>query len=111
MSALEEQARQPVLVGTRVDWVAADLLRRDVVDGPMNCPSRPTRSDVLWVRPKSARYAVFAAVGVVEQDVARLDVAMHEAAAVRGVERVGDLGGDRDRGRGLEGALAAQSAP
>ena len=41
-----------------------------------------------------------------EQDVAGLDVAVDEAAAVGGVERGGDLADDPDRARGRERALA-----
>ena len=41
-----------------------------------------------------------------DEDVARLDVAMDEAADVRGVERAGDLAGDRERALGLEPAVA-----
>ena len=44
----------------------------------------------------------------VEQDVGGLDVAMDEAARVRGVERGGHRGDDRRRALGLEPALAAQ---
>jgi hypothetical protein len=42
-----------------------------------------------------------------EQDVARLDVAVDEAAAVRRVERGGDLADDGHRAARLERALAA----
>ena len=43
-------------------------------------------------------------VAVADEDVARLDVAVHEAGRVRGVERVRDLGGRRS-------VRAASSAP
>ena len=43
-----------------------------------------------------------------DQDVGRLDVAVHEPGGVRGVERVGDLGDDARGPRGLEAALAPQ---
>ena len=49
------------------------------------CPALARRrgrvSEAHWVRPKSARYAVLAAVLLVDEDVRRLDVAMDEAAA------------------------------
>ena len=44
----------------------------------------------------------------VDQHVARLDVAVHEAARVRGVERRCDLSDQRDRPRGLQPAVAAK---
>ena len=44
----------------------------------------------------------------VEQDVRRLDVAVHESARVRRVERCGDLRADRDRPRRLERALRSE---
>ena len=41
-----------------------------------------------------------------EQDVRRLDVAVHEAVRVRGVERAADLRDDLRGALGLEPALA-----
>ena len=49
--------------------------------------------------PKSATIGV----PVVQQDVLRLDVAMHDAAAVRVLERVGDFA--RDAHRVVDGQL------
>ena len=75
---------------------------------PISCPSAGPRSATLWVSPKSARYACSRPALLVEQDVRRLHVAVDEPLRVRGVERVGDLRGDRDRARRLERALATQ---
>src|SRR5262249_49331661 len=46
--------------------------------------------------------------GLVEQDIRRLHVPMHESLRVRSVERRGDLSADRDGWRRLERALCAQ---
>ena len=47
-------------------------------------------------------------VVVVEQDVGRLDVAVHEAAPVRRVERAGDLAEQRQRARRANEAVALE---
>ena len=43
-----------------------------------------------------------------DEDVRRLDVAVHEPRGVRGVERVGDLGDHARGARGVEPALAPE---
>ncbi len=45
----------------------------------------------------------------VQQDVLGLDVAVHDPGGVRGGQRVGDVGGDGDRGLGGHPALALQA--
>jgi hypothetical protein len=46
--------------------------------------------------PELGQVGVIAVALLVEQDVARLDVAVHQAALVGSVERLGELGGDAD---------------
>ncbi len=50
-------------------------------------------------------------VGVAEQDVRGLDVAVDDPARVRGVERAGDLGDDVHRAAGVETAGGADERP
>ena len=106
--ALEQQAGQAVLVGAAVERLAADLLRRDVVDRAHELAVGGTALGRALRQAEVGQVAVLAPVLAVEQDVAGLDVAMDEAAAVGGVQRIGDLGGDRDRPGRVERALAAQ---
>ncbi len=47
--------------------------------------------------------------GGVQQDVLRLDVAVHDARGVRGGQRVRHVGGDRDGGLGQQPAFAFQA--
>ena len=75
-----------------VDRSALDLLRREVLRG---AERRVRRGQVVAGLRDAEVGDEHAAVGR-QQDVRRLDVAVDDAAAVRGVERVGDLGQDRD---------------
>ena len=93
---LEQEAAERVHVSTSVDLVAADLLGRDVVDGSHELPvGRPGVTGALC-QPEVGEICVLAAALLVEQDVGRLHVAVDEPLCVRRVERVRDLGGDRD---------------
>ena len=90
-----EQAAERVHVHARVHPLAADLLRRDVVERP---------DPVAGLRRARSRERVLGEpeVGQVhvvlgtEQDVRGLDVAVHEPGVVRGVQRRADL---RDHAR------------
>ena len=105
---LEQHAAEPVDVGAPVDIVAANLLRRDVVDGADEMTvGRPTVGDALR-QPEVGEVDVLAAVLAVEEDVRRLHVAVDEPASMRRVQGVGDLARDRDRARRLERALAPE---
>jgi hypothetical protein len=106
--ALEQQARQAVLVRPPVELLAADLLGRDVVDRAHELAVGGAALGRALGQAEVGQVAVLAPVAVVEQDVARLHVAVDEAAAMGGVEGVRDLRGDRDRARRIERPLAPQ---
>ena len=74
---------------------------------PTTTPSRVSTAggSEARARPKSA--ILDAAGGRVEQDVARLDVAVDQARGVRGGQAIGHLGGDLGRLAGREPALVA----
>ena len=109
-------------VGARVGLVAFDLLRRHVLVGAENRPARGQRM-VVRIRNLSGRERrghgahVHGATGFREpeveepcarlrqENVSRLEIAMHDARAVGFVERVGDFGGD------LDGVAERQRAP
>jgi hypothetical protein len=74
---------------------------------------RPERSSMrLGIRrPGDAEVAqvrVLAAAADLDQDVRRLDVAVHEAALMGGVERLGDLGDDVRRAPPFQAVLGGQ---
>ena len=103
---VEEHRAERVDVGAHADLLAADLLGGDVVHGAQ----QPAGAAVVEAAEPHAEPEV-GQVDVaprVEQDVGGLDVAVDEAARVRGVERRGHLGDDRRRALGLEPAFAAQ---
>ena len=105
---LEEQAAERVLVGPAVEHVAADLLGRDVVDGAQPLPVGGAALGGPLGQAEVGEVAVLATVLLVDEDVRRLDVAMDEAAAVGGVERIGDLRCDRDRTSRIQRAFATE---
>ena len=113
--ALEEHAGQRVLVAATGGLGALDLLGSDVVDGADEGPGGREldgRGGVLR-QAEVGQVAVLGPVGAGvarDEDVAGLDVAVDEAADVRGVERAGDLGGDRERALGLERGRRARAA-
>ena len=92
---LVEHARERILVGATVHVVAANLLRGEVVEGSSELSGR-SRAAVDALR-RQAEVAEVAVIGRVDEDVPRLDVAMDEAALVRGVEGICDLADEPDR--------------
>jgi hypothetical protein len=108
---VDEHAAERVDVGARVDALVADLLGRDVAqraDPPARARGhRRARVQAL----DEAEVGQVRVVGAVEQDVGRLDVAVHEPARVRGVQRRGDLGDDRGGALGRQPALGAHDRP
>ena len=106
--AFEEQAAERVLVGAAVELVAADLLGRHVVDGAHELPVGGVGAVAGVREPEVGEVGVIAVALLVEQDVARLDVAVHQPAPVGGVERFGDLRGDGDGPLGAERSAGSQ---
>ena len=103
-----EDAAERVDVGARVDLVAGELLGRHEVGGA----DPVAGGGQAGVGPHRLGEAEVGEVGVlaVEQDVGRLDVAVHEPDGVRGVERGADLEADRRDPGGRDHALAGQQA-
>ena len=104
---LPEQHAQRKDVRARVDLAAEGLLGRHVRDGPEHGArrgARRVRADrapgLARPRPATGRNAArpksrtFTRPALVHHDVPGLDVAVHDAARVRGHERVGDLQDD-----------------
>ena len=90
----EHQARQAVLVGAPVEPLALDLLRRRVLQ---RADVLPRRGDLADGRAPALGDAEVAQVHLLatagprrprDQDVARLDVPVHEPGLVHGVERL-----------------------
>ena len=90
----EQQAAERVLVGAAVDDVTADLLGRDVVDRAHELPIRGTRGRRGVREPEVGKIGMITVALLIEQHVARLDVAVHQAALMGGVERLRELAGD-----------------
>ena len=110
----EQHAAERVDVGPRVDLDAARLLGRHVVGRAHR--EAGARQVLLGGRdglgqPEVGQERVLGAVLARDEDVAGLDVAVHEAVPVRLVERAGDLRDDADRPLGLERRSASRIAP
>ena len=110
---VEEHAAERVDVGAPVHLLAADLLRRDVVDGPdeLAGAGQPLRGGGVLGEPEVRQVDVVALVAALDEDVAGLDVAVHEAAGVRRVERAPDVGDDLRRARRLQRPLLGDDRP
>jgi hypothetical protein len=110
---LEENAAERVDVGAPVDRAALDLLGRHVVDRADETAlagQAAHRRDV----PREAEVAdvgTLALVGLRDEDVARLDVAVHEPCRVRRVERARDLLDQMEYAVGLEPSFTPQQLP
>ena len=104
-----EDAGERVDVGARVGVLALDLPRARVVERADEVAGGRGAGAVAVERldePEVGQVGVLLVALAGQQDVAGLDVAVDEAAAVGGVERGGDLADDPDRARGRERALA-----
>ena len=88
----EREAGQAVLVGAAVDPPALDLLRRRVVHRAHVLPRRRELAPALrppWRCRSRTGTRAGLRPGTGDQDVARLDVAVHQTRGVHGVEGVG----------------------
>ena len=103
---VEEQAAHRVDVGARVDAHAADLLRRHEVERahPLAGPRLATPGQHLLRQAEVGHEDVV--VGS-QQDVAGLDVTVHQPRRVDGIERIADLGCDPRGAIGAERSRAA----
>ena len=113
---LVQDATQRVDVRATVDRVALDLLGGDVVGRPHPeaGPRQASGRARALGQPEVGQVRVGLRGLVGDQDVRRLDVAVHQSARVRGVERAGDLGQDDARHLEREGTAidhAAQVRP
>jgi hypothetical protein len=90
--ALVEHAAERVHVGPRVHVVAPDLLGGEVVERADDT-ARVGRGPAELLR--DAEVGEVRVIVPVQEDVRGLHVAVHERPAVRGVERAGHLGEDR----------------
>ncbi len=90
------------------DVVAADLLGRDVGHRSHELAVGRTALRCALRESEIREITVLALVLAVQQHVARLHVAMDQAAAVSGIESPCQLLGDRDRALGREGSLSPQ---
>jgi hypothetical protein len=108
--ALEHDAAQRVHVGAAVGRFAHDALRREVPDraGELIAHGRVAGRDHVLGQAEVREVDVLATVLVGDQRVARLDVAVDQAARVCGVECRRELRDERDGAFRRERALAAQ---
>jgi len=104
---LEEHASERVLIGAPVDRLAVDLLRREIREGTRRAAEPGCRGVDLDGDPEVGQVRV---IRVADQDVRGLDVAVHQPARVRRVERGGYLRGDRDRALRLQRPVGEQRA-
>ncbi len=111
---LEHRARQRVLVGPAVDRQALDLLGCGVVGGAEELPGRgePQRHLRALAQPEVRQVDVLRpSRPLVQQDVRGLDVPVHQADSVRGVQRGRHRGDDRRDPVRWQRPLTAQQRP
>ena len=108
--ALVEDAAERVEVGPRLHVVARDLLGRDVLERADDVSGRGDAAERARAlgQPEVGEVAVLLAAGHGDEDVRGLDVPMHEALLVGGVQGLRDLLEQVDRAAGIERAAFAQ---
>ena len=104
--ALEEHAGKGVHVGARVDGVALEALGGHVVEGADGGAGHRQLGAGVADGVRDAEVDDVDEVVGGDEHVAGLDVAVHHAVGVRGVERLGDLGDQADGPLGRERAAA-----
>jgi hypothetical protein len=106
--AFEQHAAQRIDVGAPIHRIAADLLRRDVVDRPDHLVrGRVTHRRHVPGQPEIRQVDVLV-VSLGDQRVAGLHIAMHQAVTVSDVQRASELADDPDRAIGLQAAPLPQ---
>jgi len=105
-----QDAAQRVDVRARVDPARLQLLGRRVVDGAQPAPDLGQLRVGRLQACEAEVGQVHVLAATVEQHVGRLDVAVHETAAVRGVQRGGHLPDHRGGTGGVERAAVTQQA-
>jgi len=101
---LEQQAGERVDVGTAVDVAASRLLGRHVVSGAHREAGLGQAVVGLLAlgQPEVGQERVLAPLAAGDQDIARLDVAMHQTVPMRLVERARHLRDEPDGSTGIE---------
>ena len=111
--ALVQHAGERVQVGARLDVVAGDLLRSDVLERADDITSggdAAERAGPLG-QPEVGEVAVLLARSARDQHVRRLHVPVHEPLLVSRVQRLRDLLEQRNRAARLERALRREQLP
>ena len=105
LEALVQDAGERVLVRAPVDLFASDLLGGEVVEGADELPRLRRGPPDLLGQPEVGQIGL---PRLVQEHVGGLHVAVHETAAMGGIERFGDLAADAQCALGRELALPAQ---
>ena len=114
--ALIQHTPQRIDISPAINRTALDLLRRDVVDGAHELAGgrQPAARGGVLGDPEVSQVDVVRLVligAVLDQDVARLDVTVHQAVPVRDIERPAGLAAHQHRLLGGQHMLGLQHRP